>query len=255
MELFYRKIGENGPALLIMHGVFGMSDNWLGIAKVLAEKYTVYLLDLQNHGQSPHSNELSYSSMATDLAQFIESHQLVKPYIVGHSMGGKVLMTFADAYPNIAQKIAIIDIAPRFYPVHHHMLLQGLNTIDIVNLESRTQANEYMKRFEDSEGVRQFLLKNLYRPETGGFGWRFNLKILTEQIANVSEEVYPKTCIETETLFMYGENSSYITETDIQEIEQHYSHVSFKKIANAGHWVQADQPLAFTECLLEFLEK
>jgi esterase len=164
-------------------------------------------------------------------------------------------MTFADAYPNIAQKIAIIDIAPRFYPVHHHMLLQGLNSIDVSTLESRTQANEYMKRFEDSEGVRQFLLKNLYRPETGGFGWRFNLEVLTKQLPNISEEVYPKTPIATETLFMYGANSSYVLESDISEIQQYFTNVMFQKIENAGHWVQADQPVAFTENLLLFLEK
>ncbi len=188
MQLNFKKIGEGGKPLIILHGLFGMGDNWITIGKVLSVKYQVFILDLRNHGQSPHSDQFSYKIMANDVADFIKENNLEGAYLIGHSMGGKVLMQFAIDFPNIFEKLIIVDIAPKFYPVHHTSILQGLHSIDLKTLQSRTEANEILKRFESSEGVRQFLLKNLFRnPETGHFGWRFNLSLLTNEIANIGE--------------------------------------------------------------------
>ncbi|MES2796785.1 MAG: alpha/beta fold hydrolase [Bacteroidota bacterium] len=255
MKLNFRKIGESGQPIIILHGLFGMSDNWLTISKFFAINHLVYILDLRNHGQSPQSDEFGYQEMADDLAELIVDQKLEKPILIGHSMGGKVIMQFAIDHSNLADKLIIVDIAPKFYPVHHTSLLQGLHTIQLENLQSRTEANDILKRFEESEGVRQFLLKNLYRnPETSQFGWRFNLPVLTREIANIGQEINTNQQIINKTLFIYGSESSYILEEDFAKIKAIFLYTLFKEINGAGHWVQADKPKEFVETVLKFID-
>lgn len=254
MKLNFRKLGETGQPIIIMHGLFGMSDNWLTISKEFSTNNLVYLLDLRNHGQSPHSEELSYLLMANDLAEFIEQNHLKNSIILGHSMGGKVAMQFAIDHTEKFDKLIVVDIAPKFYPVHHTNILQGLHAINLLTLQSRTEANETLKQFESNEGVRQFLLKNLYRnTETGHFDWRFNLPTLTKEIANIGDEITSNKEIKNETLFINGSESSYILLEDKINISKIFPNTTFKTIQNAGHWVQADKPKEFVELVLKFI--
>lgn len=255
MKLNFRKLGETGQPLIIMHGLFGMSDNWLTISKEFAELHQIFLLDLRNHGQSPHSEEFSYAIMADDLKKFIEENNLEKPIIMGHSMGGKVAIQFAINHPDLFDKLIVVDIAPRFYPVHHTSILQGLHTIDLQQLNSRTEANEIMRRFEESEGVRQFLLKNLYRnTDTGHFGWRFNLPVLTREIANIGDEITSNQPVINSTLFINGAQSCYILQEDKIAISKIFPNAIFETIEEAGHWVQADKPVEFAAVVKNFID-
>lgn len=254
MKLNFRKLAETGQSLIILHGLFGMSDNWLTISKEFAKNNVVYLLDLRNHGQSPKSDEFSYQLMVNDLAEFIFDHKIEKPILMGHSMGGKVAMQFAVNNKEKFDKLIVVDIAPRFYLVHHTHLLQGMHAIDLKKLESRTEANEILMRFEESEVVRQFILKNLYRNnELGHFDWKINLPVLTHEIANIGEEITTNKAIVNKSLFINGSESSYITETDKIDILKIFPNTIFETIAGAGHWVQADKPVEFVETVNKFI--
>jgi pimeloyl-ACP methyl ester carboxylesterase len=249
MKLFFRKLGEKGSPIVILHGIFGTSDNWVGIAKILSENHQVFLLDLRNHGHSPWADEFDYQVMSEDLWEFIQDHSLDKPLLIGHSMGGKVVMQFDLNHPNIAHKIVIVDIAPKFYPVHHSLILEGLNSLDVAHLENRQAANEHMKRFEENEGVRQFLLKNLHRNEEGGFDWKINLPVITKNIDVVGLELWVNNPSETKAIFIKGANSHYIQPEDHRLISEIFPNFELVEILHAGHWVQADQPTAFIEVL------
>lgn len=254
MKLHYRKLGENGQPIIILHGLFGMSDNWLTIAKAFSTEHQLYLLDMRNHGQSPKSEQFSYDVMADDLAEFIIDHKIEKPILIGHSMGGKVIMQFAINHSDLFDKLIVVDIAPRFYPIHHHPILQGLRAIDLKTLASRTDANEILKQYEESEGVRQFLLKNLFRnPELGHFDWRINLPEITKNIENVGEEITSNHQVENRTMFINGADSSYILEADKKNILEIFPNTQFKTIVGAGHWVQADRPVEFVEAVKSFI--
>jgi esterase len=256
LDLFFRELGDAGRPLIILHGLFGMSDNWLTLAKTFAIKHKVYLPDLRNHGQSPHSEVFNYDAMADDLAHLLAKQNITKPLLIGHSMGGKVLMNFANRYPSIAQALIIVDIAPRYYPVHHHQVLQGLHAVNLPAIGSRTEAAEVLRKHEDNEAVVQFLLKNLWRnPASNQFDWRINLPVLTKEIAQIGDEQYPAKPIDTPTLYLRGGNSSYITDADQADIAQHYSQVQFATIPDAGHWVQAERPAEFLDIVNDFLQK
>lgn len=254
MKLYFRKLGETGQPIIILHGLFGMSDNWLTISKAFAENNQIYLLDLRNHGQSPKSEYFSYQIMAEDLKVFIEENKIINPILIGHSMGGKVVMQFAIDHTQLLDKLIVVDIAPKFYPVHHTGILQGIEAIDLQSLNSRTEANEILKRFEESEGVRQFLLKNLFRnAEAGQFEWRINVPVLTREIANIGDEIMSNHVVLNKTLFINGSESSYINENDRQNILKIFQNTSFETIIGAGHWVQADKPIEFVEIIKNFI--
>jgi len=255
LELYYRQVGETGPALLILHGVFGSSDNWLTISKTIADQgYRVYLLDQRNHGRSPWSDEFDYDSMAADLKGFIEQHQLGQQILMGHSMGGKVVMQYAMNYPGTYERLVVVDIAPKFYPVHHGDILRGLGAIPLDTLKSRTEADAILSRYEPIPTVRQFLLKSLYRNEQGQFAWRLNLAVIEREIHSIGEELRNAHPVSEPTLFLRGAESGYVLDDDFPAIRRLFPNAVFETIPDAGHWVQAQQPEAFVEALMRFLQ-
>lgn len=253
MKLNFKKSGQGEP-LIILHGLFGSADNWFSIAKELEKDFTLYLVDQRNHGDSPHSDEWNYQVMAEDLKELMDDEALDSAYIMGHSMGGKTVMTFAMNYPAKVKKMIVADIAPRFYPLHHQRILEGLNAIPMGELKSRKEADDILAKYINIPGIRQFLLKSLGRDENGKFIWKINLPVITEKIANVGEELKSGTPFEKPTLFMGGANSDYITEKDKEEIERLFpnSHVIY--IKDAGHWLHAEQPAAVIETVKAFLK-
>ncbi len=256
MKLNYKQVSSEGQPLVVLHGVFGSLDNWATVSKEIADAgYAVYLLDQRNHGRSPHSDEFTQEAMAADLAEFIEEHSLQNPVLVGHSMGGKTVMRYAMEYPDTYDKLVIVDIAPRYYPPHHKSLLEGLNALPLVKIENRQQADELFSAHEPNVGVRQFLLKNLYRTAEGTFAWRFNLPVLTAQIEQVGEAIPKLRSVPESTLFMRGALSPYIKDEDREAIEDLFPNAEIVTIPKAGHWVHAEKPKEFVAALTEFLAK
>ncbi|MEH0157912.1 alpha/beta fold hydrolase [Limibacter armeniacum] len=252
MELFYREQGSGQP-LIILHGLFGSSDNWLSIAKTLSEDYHVYIVDQRNHGQSPNTPEFDYETFVEDLKNFIQEKGIENPIIIGHSMGGKVAMQFAAKYPEMLSKLVVVDISPRQYPIHHQTILEGLNAIDIDNLKGRGDADKALATYVPEMGVRMFLLKNLYRKPEGGFGWRINLPVITEKIGNVGQRLTTNGVIDVPSLFVGGKNSNYIQASDKEEINTLFRNVDIKMVDGAGHWIHAEQPEKFLSAVREFI--
>jgi esterase len=252
MKLFYRELGEGKP-LVILHGVFGSSDNWFTVSKLLAEDYKIYLVDARNHGHSPRSEEFNYDVMGKDLEVFLKDHLIKDPVIIGHSMGGKIGMKFASLYPEMLKKLVVVDISPRYYKRHHDSILNGLKSIDLGQLSSRKQADEQLAKFELDSGVRQFLLKNLYRNQDNHFDWRINLEVIDKNIENVGEALAEDVRINTPTLFIKGSKSNYIKEEDEKLIKKIFRNSKIETVEGAGHWVQAEKPQQFIEAVRRFL--
>lgn len=253
MNLYSKVIGEGSP-LLILHGLFGSGDNWFTLAKQLGEHYTVYLIDLRNHGQSPHSNEWNYKVMADDVEEFCNTHQLNKVYLAGHSMGGKTAMKMSEMYPERIRKMMVIDIAPKYYKPHHQTILEALCSLDFNILKSRKEADEHIQKYINDFGTRQFLLKNLYWVNDNHLGWRFNLPVIFRDIENVGEATphNTETQINIPTLFVRGEKSNYITSTDEELIKSIYPKSQLINIPNSGHWVHAENPQALFNAFTTF---
>lgn len=252
MQLNYKTFGQ-GPPLIILHGLFGTLDNWQTLAKRWAATYTVFLIDQRNHGRSPHVDEHSYLAMAEDLNAFMDDNWIHKAHILGHSMGGKTAMQFAVLYPEMVDKLVVIDIAPKTYLGGHEQIIEALNDLDVHRLESRKAADAQLAASIPVFGIRQFLLKNLTREKTGGYRWKMNLPVLVRTYQAILQKIEAAELFEGATLFVKGANSPYIKKEDMPMIQEYFSHAQLESIAEAGHWVHAEQPDKLFEIVSDFL--
>ena len=250
MKLHYREMGEGQP-FVILHGLFGFSDNWQTHAKKLAEYYRVILVDQRNHGHSDWSDDFSYELMAEDLHDLCVDLKLEKIILMGHSMGGKTAMLFAQHYPDVIDKLIVVDMGIKRYPMHHQQILAGLNEIDLSQINVRSEVDEILKNYIDSVGIRQFLLKNIYWKEKGKLAWRMNIPVLEREMDAILTSLNIEDCF-IPTLFIRGELSNYILDEDIESIENSFPDSELVTIPGAGHWVHAEAPELFLESVLSF---
>lgn len=254
MKLFSRIIGE-GPDVLILHGLFGMSDNWNTLAKRWAEdcKMKMHLIDLRNHGQSPNDSEHSYKAMSDDVAEYLRDHNISSCIIIGHSMGGKVAMRFSMDYPEMLEKMLVVDIAPKGYPVHHQEIIDALKSLNFDEISSRSEADEELTKRMPSLMMRQFLLKSLYWETPSKLNWRFNLQAISDNIEIVGEAMEAGAVYTGESLFIRGEKSGYIQDGDMDLILEHFPNATLHTIHGAGHWVHAEKPKEMYQEVCNFL--
>ncbi|GGX69735.1 alpha/beta fold hydrolase [Saccharospirillum salsuginis] len=243
-----------GPDLIILHGLFGSGDNWRSIAKGLSEHYRVHLLDLPNHGRSPWIDRQSYPAFAEAVMEWLRDKGIERYHLMGHSMGGKVAMQMAlgDLGAGI-DRLIVVDIAPRAYPPHHQDIFGALNRIDLSQHKDRRSVDEALKDGIETAGIRQFILKSLYRNDKGELAWRFNLKALQDQYEDIAGEPDFKAPFEGPTLFIKGMNSQYITAEDQPAIRDRFPNAEAKLIEGAGHWPHAEKPAAFQRIIERFL--
>ena len=261
MKLFYRKLGHGKP-IFIVHGLFGLSDNWVTAGKILSQNFEVYLLDLRNHGNSPHNDEWTYPAMAEDIKETIDevtksaaSAEISKPILIGHSLGGKVAMQFASMFPEMLEKLIVVDMAPRDQHPKVFDFVKHLPEMDLAKLTSRKEIEQQLASFLKEDAISQLLLKNIQWNAANQLQWKFNLKVIAENVNTLGHTFKIKTGIETSVLFILGEKSDYIRETDIPEIKKYFPNSEIQTITGAGHWVHADKPKEFVECVLNFTRR
>jgi len=252
--LLHSKILGKGDPLIIIHGYFGMGDNWKTLANKFAANFEVHLLDQRNHGRSFHTDDFTYELMVEDLEYYINHYQLDNVNIIGHSMGGKTAMLFATSFPKKVGKLIIADISPRYYSTHHQFILEALNAVDFDKVTKRREVEEVLENFIDEVGIRQFLLKNVYWKTKGELAFRFNLESLTDNVEEVGVALPSFAVFDGDVLFLKGENSGYISANDEALIEAHFPKATIKTIKNAGHWLHAENPTDFYSAVLVFLK-
>ena len=251
MKLFHKEFGSGKP-LIILHGLFGFSDNWQSHAKHLSSYYRVILFDLRNHGRSPWSNTHNYEVMAADVAESLKGLGVNHGNFIGHSMGGKILMHLALNDSSYIDKMIVVDMGIKSYPMHHQDVINAIQSVNLENITARSQVNEFLKPMLSDEGLRQFLLKNLYWKEKGVLAWRMNIEVLIDRMSDVLSAL-PAGEVVKETLFIRGGLSNYILDEDIDAIDNQFLNSNIITIDEAGHWVHSEAPEEFTQSILSFL--
>jgi esterase len=252
--LNYTCTGE-GPPLLIIHGLFGSSRNWRTLSQQFSNNFTVISVDLRNHGDSPHLDEMSYQAMGEDVIQLLDQLQISKTSVLGHSMGGKVAMKLCQLDPARINQLVVADIGPVTYRHDYDDLIDAVLSLDLASLRNRKQADTALTDGIPDPRVRMFLLQNLVVVDNA-LKWKLNWKALKENISQIiGFDDISDWHIETPTLFIYGGQSNYLN-TEVRElISNHFSQVSFSCIENAGHWLHAEQPQIFYDEVYNFLNK
>jgi esterase len=264
MQLFFRKFGD-GPPLIILHGLYGSSDNWVSIAKSLTSYFTVYLPDQRNHGQSFHSQQHDYQNMTDDIHKLVTELGIKKFFLAGHSMGGKTAMFFAIKWPEMIEGLLVADISPfspdfeynDFYEMHKN-ILDTILSVDPSLLTSRKEAEILLSQRIPSEKVRGFILKNLERTSSGSFKWKLNSPALINNLYAIIDGL-PRPDDQTNQVsgfpivFLKANESSYIPESDYKDIYKLFPAVEIRTIKNSGHWIHVDRPDAVREGLIRLL--
>jgi len=246
-------IGEGKP-LLILHGFLGSGDNWKTFAKKWAEKgRSVHLLDARNHGKSFHNDEFSYEIMSQDVIDYADDQGIEKFDLLGHSMGGKTAQFVAQQFPERVDRLIVVDIASKAYPPHHTEILEALSEVDEQQFQSRKEAEEFLMPLFPEIGLRQFLLKNLERTDEGVLSVKCNLSLFRSHPERIGKALPEAPKIHTPALFIRGLESSYIEDVDLTSLQRQYPNFELVSIPNAGHWLHAEQPIAFGEAVAKFL--
>ena len=256
MELFFRKYGQ-GPTLIIVHGLYGASDNWVKIGKMLSNHFEVYIIDQRNHGRSPHHAVHNYEEMRNDLYDFMDVHNIKKALLLGHSMGGKTVMFFAHKYPERVNGLIVVDIAPKSYAmvnasfkktVDHDTILSALLSVDFDLVKTRNDVDNFLSPTISSSRIRQFLMKNLHRNKDKTLKWSLNLNALRSNLEEILDGMNEKEFEKGNSitgfpvLFIRGANSNYILDSDIGLINKIFPYAEIVSIKDSGHWLHAEQP-------------
>lgn len=264
MKLFFRKIGT-GPPLVILHGLYGSSDNWVSVAKSISDYFTVYLPDQRNHGQSGRSAVHDYKSMSEDLYETVINEGLKKFFLAGHSMGGKTAIKFAMQWPEMVEGLLIADISPfapekksdEFYMMHKN-ILETILSINLSTIVSRSEAGVLLSERISSEKIIGFILKNLDRTSGGSFQWKINAEVLLKNLDAIMDGIPRQPVIDEHitgfpVIFLKASESSYIPESDFSDIYKLFPAAQIRIIENSGHWIHADRPDAVKEEFLNLL--
>jgi len=255
MQLHYKKYGSGKP-LVILHGLFGISDNWVTFGKKFADLgYEVYIPDQRNHGQSPHSMTFNYLAMVDDLLEFIDEHDLKDATILGHSMGGKVAIRFALENPQYLSKLIVVDISLRAYKArpHHKNIIKAMKQVDFDFVTTRKEVEDILKESIKDKKIRLFVMKNLHRISQDEFEWRLNLDGICDNLDQMFDGIKPKEAFEKPTLFIRGGASDYVIDEDIPHINEAFPNNRLFTIDGATHWVHAEAPELFYKYVSEFL--
>lgn len=251
MLLHSKIIGDSNKHILILHGFLGSGDNWISVSRKLNDiGFTIHLIDQRNHGRSFHSEKFDYELMCEDLFNYIEYYNVINPILIGHSMGGKTAMRFSLKYPELIQKLIVLDTSPREYPVLHQAIIDSLKEIDLSIYNTRNSVDDKLKESIKQKDLRNFLMKNIYRTNDGKLSFRFNLRSLSKNIGNIGKKIESDNQFIAEAIFIKGEKSEYINESDKESINILFPNSKFYIIPNAGHWLHVDNPNDFLSVLL-----
>lgn len=269
MQLYFREVGKGDRAIIILHGLYGASDNWMTIAASLSEKFRVILPDQRNHGRSPHHENHRYEALSGDVYELIQSMGLQKVILIGHSMGGKTAMHLALKYPELIGHLVVIDIAPKDYGAFanyaeitnkHDLIIDAMLSVNPSQWANRTEIDNELKKNLPNKGLRQFLMKNIRRSSTGQYQWQLNLEALRSNLPEIMDgfsNLIPGQTLsipQIPTLFIKGELSPYIMDEDSLIISRFFPKAQTVTIPAAGHWLHAEQPELLIKTLLYFLD-
>ena len=261
VELNHRISGQGEP-LILLHGLFGSLENLGGVARRLEDGWQIHGLDQRNHGSSPHTDEMTYPAMASDVVAYMDAQGIDKAHLLGHSIGGKVAMQVALSYPERVLGIIVADISPVSYQPRHDAILEGMKNLDLRGVKSRTEADSRLAEYVETPGVRQFLLKNLERIPKDEieqddllFRWRLNLPVIDASYSNLSAAPEGDGPYDGSVLFIKGADSAYIQTKHQDTIQSLFPNAELKIIEGTGHWLHAEKADTFATLCRQFLEQ
>lgn len=254
MHLYHRDFGgKSKEPIILLHGLLGSSRNWVTVSRLLADHFHVLALDLRNHGQSPHQLEMTYELMVGDVCHWMDKHGLNNAHFIGHSMGGKVAMLLACTQPKRVKSLTIADIAPKPYSTHFQIAFDGMNQIVPSEFKRIAEVEKALAAHIDDSTLRQFLVTNLIRNESGTFDWQINLAGITKSLSDLSKNPIQRSMnYKGISQLLYGANSDFVSPEDWPIIQEHFPNCQLIKVPAAGHNIHIDNRQFFADQIIKY---
>lgn len=248
-------LGETGSRVVFCHGLFGQGKNWTTVAKTLADRHRVLLVDMPNHGRSAWTPEVDYVAMADQVAGLLSADDPVA--LVGHSMGAKIAMLVALRHPELVARLCVVDMSPVSYPPHRDFtdFVTAMRAVDLAHLQRRADADAQLVDLVPDPVVRSFLLQNL-RHEGDSWRWQMNLAVLGDHLRELGEwpDPGPVPPYDGPVLWVGGARSGYVRDEYQPAMVALFPKVRRVTVKDAGHWVHSEQPAIFAEVLRRFVD-
>jgi len=255
MKLFYREFG-NGKPIIILHGLFGSSDNWMTIGKSIAynNNCKVIIPDQRNHGKSPHHPAMDYFALTKDLHELYQSLNIEEASIIGHSMGGKVAMYFALENSNMIEKLIVVDISPVNYNTYDYAnFFEIIDKIDFSKFKTRKDVEQHLMSFCPDERFVKFMLKNVHNLSRGSLGWKINVAAIKNHLEDILKFKAVARSFQKQTLFIKATDSDYITSEHNEAIKRYFPSSEMVVLENTTHWLHAEKPTEIINTISKFL--
>lgn len=253
VELNFQDTGGQGTPLIVVHGLLGSADNWRSHVKQWQERWRVVSVDLRNHGHSPHAHGMSYREMADDLLALMDRLRIDKAHLLGHSMGGKVVISLARLAPERVVSLIVADIAPQAYGHGHDAVFAGLRKLERGQPDNRREADGLLAEHVEDRATRLFLATNLERGEDGGLTLRLGLDQIEAGYPEIMQAPAGEGAFHGPTLVLRGSRSNYVSDSALPQLRQVLPNARLETL-EAGHWLHAEQPAAFQAAVNDFLE-
>ncbi|WP_238784403.1 alpha/beta fold hydrolase [Blattabacterium cuenoti] len=256
MIILHSKVLGNGPSMIVLHGLFGSGDNWISFAEKFGKDYQIHLLDIRNHGKSFFSEKMNYDLISKDILNYIHYHKLDHPILLGHSMGGKAVMSFSIKYPKIPGKIIVVDISPNIYTnTDQKKLISVLKKVDFNIIKTRKNLDCFLKPYIPDTEIRLFFSKCTYRKKNGKLDFSFFLFGIEKNYDSLIYNKINNGLYNGPTLFLRGEYSDYILPKDYDSILKLFPKAKILTIEKAKHWIHVENPIDFYEKIDLFLKE
>ncbi|MCE8001997.1 alpha/beta fold hydrolase [Billgrantia ethanolica] len=253
VELNFQDSGGEGTPLIVVHGLLGSADNWRSHVKQWQEQRRVVAVDLRNHGRSPHAEGMSYGEMAEDLLALMDRLGIDRAHLLGHSMGGKVVISVARMAPQRVASLIVADIAPQEYGHGHDAVFAGLRNLQRGRPENRREADALLAEHVEERATRLFLATNLERDADGMLALRVGLDQIEAGYEEIMQAPAGEGAFDGPVLVLRGGRSHYVPDSALPALREVLPTAEVMTLQDAGHWLHAEQPEAFQAKVNDFL--
>ncbi len=261
----YRRAGS-GPVLLLLHGIAGSSSTWLASMRLLESRFTLIAPDFLGHGASDKPDgDYSLGNHASAMRDLLHVLDVERVTVVGQSFGGGVALQFSYQYPEMCERLVLVDAGGLGREVSWMLRLLAVPGVELVlPLLFPHVAGEWgdsVLQFAHDRGVRNPRVVEMWRsyrsltdPEYRRAFLRTMRSVIDTGGQSVSaiDRLYMAGGLPT--LVVWGADDRIIPLSHAYRVQEALPHSRLVVFPGVGHFPHAEVPERFVLALVDFID-